>query len=759
MAAPPRSRTSKPRTAAAKPSASQADAGAKKPAAAALDPALQALLEARHADPFALLGPHRHGRYWQVRALLPGATRVEVLDAADGNVLAEAAPEHPDGLFAARLIQRPGDYRLRIAWPGGQVQTVADAYAYGPLLEESRLRDFAAGRLARPAELLGAHPLRLGEVEGVRFAVWAPNARRVSVVGDFNGWDGRRHPMRLRHAGGVWEIFVPGAEPGMRYKFELLGPGGELLPLKADPFARQTERPPAEAAVVPAPWRFAWHDEHWLAHRASAPAATAPVSVYEVHATSWQYDEQGRPLDWDALAARLVPYVLELGFTHVELLPVSEHPFGGSWGYQPLGLYAPTARLGTPEAFARFVDACHVAGIGVIVDWVGAHFPNDAHGLVRFDGTALYEHADPREGLHQDWNTLIYNHGRHEVGSYLLGSALEWVERFHVDGLRVDAVASMLYRDYSRAEGEWVPNAYGGRENLEAMDFLRRLNHTLAREAPGVLVIAEESTAWPGVTAPVDQGGLGFGFKWNMGWMHDTLAYMQRDPVHRRHHHDQIRFGLVYAFSERFVLPLSHDEVVHGKGSLLARMPGDDWQRLANLRAYFGFMWAHPGKKLLFMGGEFAQWDEWNHDRALDWHLLERAPHRGVQHLVADLNRILVEEPALHQADHRPEGFAWVVGDDDANSVYAFLRLAPDAAPVLAVCNFTPVPRHGYRVGVPAGGYWREILNSDSAFYGGSNLGNGGGAQAAPVPAHGHPCSLELTLPPLATVLLRSEQP
>jgi 1,4-alpha-glucan branching enzyme len=479
------------------------------------------------------------------------------------------------------------------------------------------------------------------------------------------------------------------------------------------------------------------------------------MSIYEVHAPSWHHDEHGG-LDWFGLAATLVPYAQNQGFTHIELLPVSEHPFGGSWGYQPVGLYAPTARLGPPEGFAHFVDSCHVAGIGVIVDWVSAHFPDDAHGLRQFDGTALYEHADPREGFHRDWQTSIYNYGRNEVRSYLIGSALDWIERFHIDGLRVDAVASMLYRDYSRAPGEWIPNAHGGRENLEAAGFLRELNETLLREAPGVMVIAEESTAWPGVSAPVDQGGLGFSHKWNMGWMHDTLGFMQRDPVYRKYHAHDLTFGLTYAWSERFILPLSHDEVVHGKGSLISRMPGDRWQQFANLRAYFGFMWAHPGKKLLFMGGELAQWREWNHDEPLHWHLLSDSSHRGVFQLVGDLNRLLHEEPALHRADDQPCGFQWVFFDVE-QAVYAFLRKADDASPVLVICNFTPEPHLGYRVGVPHAGKWREICNTDSAFYGGSNLGNAGLATTEHVPIHGHDQSLQLTLPPLATVFLRPE--
>ncbi|MEE7548171.1 1,4-alpha-glucan branching protein GlgB, partial [Xanthomonas sp. Kuri4-1] len=514
---------------------------------------------------------------------------------------------------------------------------------------------------------------------------------------------------------------------------------------------------PATASLVPAREEFAWSDQAWMAQRADA--GPRPMSIYELHAASWRHDEAGRPLDWDALAAQLVPYVQELGFTHIELLPITEHPFGGSWGYQPLGMYAPTARHGSPEGFARFVDACHAAGIGVILDWVSAHFPDDEHGLRQFDGTALYEHADPREGFHRDWNTLIYNYGRHEVSAYLVGSALEWIERFHIDGLRVDAVASMLYRDYSRGEGEWVPNEHGGRENLQAVAFLRRLNGEIAQRFPGVMVIAEESTAWPGVTAPVEQGGLGFTHKWNMGWMHDTLSYMARDPVHRAHHHSEMTFGLVYAFSERFVLPLSHDEVVHGKGALLAKMPGDEWRRFANLRAYLAFMWAHPGNKLLFMGGEFGQAREWNHDRTLDWDALGHAPHRGLSQLVGDLNRVLREQPALYRGDYRPDGFDWSVGDDAYNSVFAFVRHDPQgqAAPVLAVSNFTPMPRHGYRVGVPRGGRWREILNTDSGYYGGSGLGNGGGVATEAVGMHGHAQSLLLTLPPLATIYLQAE--
>ncbi|HJT99286.1 MAG TPA: 1,4-alpha-glucan branching protein GlgB, partial [Rhodanobacteraceae bacterium] len=567
--------------------------------------------------------------------------------------------------------------------------------------------------------------------------------------------DGRRHPMRLRHEAGVWEIFVPDAAPGAHYKYELLAHDGALLPLKADPVAQMSELAPATASIVASPAPFAWSDDAWLAERAGRQAPTAPISIYEVHAGSWMRRADGSLPDWDELGERLIPYASGMGFTHIELLPVAEHPFAGSWGYQTLGMFAPTARHGPPDAFARFVDRCHAAKLGVIVDWVPAHFPTDAHGLARFDGTALYEHADPREGFHHDWKTFIYNHGRTEVSAFLVASALEWLVRYHVDGLRVDAVASMLYRDYSRKHGEWIPNVHGGRENYEAIAFLRRLNETVAARCPGAIVIAEESTAWPGVSRPADRGGLGFSYKWNMGWMHDTLRYISRDPIHRSWHHDDLTFGLLYAFSEHFILPISHDEVVHGKGSLLGRMPGDRWRRFANLRAYLAFMWAHPGKKLLFMGSEFGQPGEWNADGEIDWGCLDDEAHRGVQRLARDLNRLYVAEPALHAGDGLAEGFAWIVGDDRTNGVFAFLRRNPyDDACVLAVFNMTPIVRHGYRIGVPRGGAWRERINSDAAIYGGSNVGNGGSVLADAIAAHGHEASIALTLPPLAGLFL-----
>ena len=711
--------------------------------------AIEALVAGRHGDPFALLGPHGE----EVRCFLPGAHGVTVLARKDGAELGRLACTHPAGLFAGRVSGR-APYRLRIEWPGG-VQETEDPYSFDLLLGQLDIHLFAEGRHLELGRVLGAQAMEVDGVPGVRFAVWAPNAQRVSVVGDFNAWDGRRHPMRRRLEAGLWELFIPRLAPGTLYKYEILGPDGAMLPLKADPVALATETPPATASRVLDPEPFAWSDTAWMAGRAARQAADAPISIYEVHAGSWWRDQDGNAPDWDRLADRLIPYVRSMCFTHLEFLPIMEHPFGGSWGYQPLAMFAPSARFGAPAGFARFVDRAHEAGLGVILDWVPAHFPTDAYGLYRFDGTPLYEHADPREGFHRDWNTAIYNFGRNEVRGFLLASALHWLEHYHVDGLRVDAVASMLYRDYSRPAGEWIPNRFGGRENLEAVAFLQELNALVAERCPGAIMVAEESTAWPGVTRPTTEGGLGFAYKWNMGWMHDTLRYIERDPAHRSWHHDDITFGLVYAWSERFVLPLSHDEVVYGKGSLLGKMPGDPWRRFANLRAYLGFMWTHPGKKLLFMGGELASPGEWNHDAMLPWPLLDEPSHRGVQRLVADLNAAYCNLPALHRGDCTPEGFRWVIGDDRAQSVFAWLRLGVEGdPPALVVCNMTPVPRLGYRIGVPRSGTWREVVNTDGAAYGGSNSGNGGGVVAEPVASHGFAQSLSLILPPLATLIL-----
>ncbi|VVM46481.1 1,4-alpha-glucan branching enzyme GlgB [Pseudomonas fluorescens] len=721
---------------------------------------IDALVRAEHHDPFAILGPHGDGAGGQfIRAYLPDALSVQVVARDSGEELGNLEPTQTPGLFVGHFDSSQ-PYLLRTRWAGGE-QLSEDPYSFGPLLGEMDLYLFAEGNHRDLSACLGAQLKTIDGVDGVRFAVWAPNARRVSVVGDFNNWDGRRHPMRLRHPTGVWEVFIPRMQAGEAYKYEILGSHG-ILPLKADPMALATSLPPDTASKVASPLKVDWQDQDWMLSRGDRHRPNAPLSIYELHAGSWQCElddlgEVARQYTWHEMAERLIPYVKELGFTHIELMPIMEHPFGGSWGYQLLSQFAPSARYGSPDDFAAFVNACHQAEIGVILDWVPAHFPTDTHGLAQFDGTALYEYGNPQEGFHQDWDTLIYNLGRTEVHGYMLASALHWLKHFHVDGLRVDAVASMLYRDYSRKAGEWVPNRHGGRENLEAIDFLRHLNDVVDLEAPGALVIAEESTAWPGVSQTTQQGGLGFDYKWNMGWMHDSLHYIQQDPVYRAHHHNELSFGLVYAWSERFILPISHDEVVHGKHSLIDKMPGDRWQKFANLRAYLSFMWGHPGKKLLFMGCEFGQWREWNHDQQLDWYLLQYSEHKGVQKLVGDLNRLYREEPALHEQDDSPQGFQWLIGDDAVNSVYAFLRWSKDGRPVLVVANFTPVPREAYRVGVPFAGRWTEVINSDSATYAGSNYGNSGGAFTEDEPSHGQALSLVLNLPPLAVLMLRPE--
>ena len=722
---------------------------------------IEALVTGQHGDPFSVLGPHPDGdERLTVRAFLPEARTVAVVPRDGSGTPHPLRPVHPAGLWEGTLPATLRAYQLRVTDHEGRVSEIEDPYRFPSTLSDYDLHLLGEGTHYRVYDKLGAHQTRVDGVDGVIFAVWAPNAKRVSVVGDWNAWDGRRHPMRLHPGNGIWELFVPGVAEGARYKFEILDRWGKPLALKADPFAFAFEPDtPRTASVVADLDGHEWRDAEWMETRARHRAHEAPMAVYEVHLGSWRRaaGDGARFLDYHELARQLADYLTEMGFTHVELLPVMEHPFYPSWGYQTIGCYAPTRRYGTPTDFMAFVDHLHQRGIGVILDWVPAHFPQDAHGLAYFDGTHLYEHADPREREHPDWGTRVFNFGRREVGNFLLGNALFWLERYHVDGLRVDAVASMIYRDYSRKPGEWIPNQYGGRENLEALDFLRRLNEVVYGSRPGAITVAEESTAWPMVSRPVHLGGLGFGFKWNMGWMHDVLEYMRNDPIHRKYHHNQLTFGLLYAWTENFVLPLSHDEVVYGKGSLLRKMPGDDWQRFANLRLLYAFMWAYPGKKLLFMGGEFGQSSEWNHDQSLEWWLLDAGPyHRGVRGLVADLNRLYRALPALHQLDSDQAGFAWMDCDDWEQSAISFCRFAKDPADlVLCACNFTPVVRRGYRVGVPRPGYYAELLNTDSRLYGGSDVGHGGGVLAEPIPWHGQPHSLELTLPPLGALWLR----
>ncbi|OIP18823.1 MAG: 1,4-alpha-glucan branching enzyme [Comamonadaceae bacterium CG_4_9_14_3_um_filter_60_33] len=716
---------------------------------------IEMIRNASHGDPFAVLGPHatRDGQT-SVRCFLPSATSVAVLGADDA--LVAQLKTRAAGFFEGKVKAAPSaPYRLQVQWESGLSSVLDDPYRFPLVLGEMDVWLLGEGTHLRPFEVLGAHPGAMLGVDGTRFAVWAPNASRVSVVGDFNHWDGRRHPMRLRRECGVWELFMPGVPKGALYKFEIRTHSGAVLPARADPYALQAELRPATASrVAQLPKKIAPSET-----RKQANALSAPVSIYEVHLGSWRRvtEDGNRWLTWDELADTLIPYAQDMGFTHLELMPISEHPFDGSWGYQPIGLYAPTSRFGDADGFGRLVARCHAAGIGLFLDWVPAHFPSDAHGLANFDGTHLYEYADPREGFHQDWNTLIYNLGRTEVSNFLVGNALYWLERFGVDGLRVDAVASMLYRDYSRKAGEWIPNVHGGRENLEAIAFLKRVNEVVGVECPQAITLAEESTAYPAVSRPTYAGGLGFHYKWNMGWMHDTLAYMARDPIYRQHHQGEMTFSLVYAFNENFVLPISHDEVVHGKGSLLTKMPGDRWQQLANVRAFLGYMFGHPGKKLLFMGCEFAQEREWNHDQSLDWHLLDSPGHAGVQRLVRDLNALYRATPALHQQDFVPAGFEWIDHSDAAHSVLSFVRHGLDASTfTVVVCNFTPQVWPRYRLGVPRAGSYREVLNTDSEHYGGSNVGTPFGCAASePTPCHGKHDSILLTLPPLATVFLQ----
>jgi len=727
-------------------------------AAATPEADIHKIVHGDHPDPFSVLGMHRvtllEGPHMVVRAFVPGAEWVRLVDGRDGSD-GEMERVEDSGFFELRI---PGesrfDYRLRARSEAGGEWEFDDPYAFPSTLTELDLHLIGEGTDLQLYRKLGGHPMSVTGVPGVRFAVWAPNADRVSVVGDFNLWDGRRHPMRRHPGTGVWELFIPGLEIGTIYKYEIKPPSGPPF-VKADPVGFRAEVRPATASCVYPIGSYAWSDGEWMRRRAEVDHEAAPMTVYEVHLGSWRWDGD-RPLTYLELAEALPAYVEEMGFTHVELLPVMEHPYDPSWGYQVTGYFAPTSRLGSPDDFRHLVDRLHQRGIGVILDWVPAHFPKDAAGLRRFDGSALYEHLDPRMGEHPDWGTMIFNYGRNEVRNFLIANAIYWLDEFHVDGLRVDAVASMLYLDYSRQDGEWLPNRFGGRENLEAIEFFRGLNRAVRQHYPGALMIAEESTAWPGVTHPVEEGGLGFHFKWNMGWMNDFLRFIEHEPVYRKYHLGLLTFSLMYAFSERFVLPISHDEVVHGKRSMLDKMPGDEWQKMANLRLSLGFMWAHPGKQLLFMGSEIGQWREWSEGRQLDWHLLERPGHRGIQAWVRDLNHVYRAERALWERDASYQGFEWVDFHDVENSVLVFRRIAADREEeVLVLCNFTPLPRPGYRVGVPHPGRYREVLNSDAEVYGGSNVGNGGWVETEQVASHGHPASLRLVLPPLGILYLK----
>jgi 1,4-alpha-glucan branching enzyme len=711
-----------------------------------------------HSDPFRLLGPHRVGDDLEIRVFRPDARSVDIVLDRDPEKPVAAERIHQDGFFCATVPGAARDipYHLRLtAWDGSQ-QLTRDPYQYGPIMGEVDLHLFAEGQHWNIYDKFGAHLRTIGDAAGVYFAVWAPNAQRVSVVGDFNNWDGRVNPMRKLVGSGVWELFVPGIKQGAHYKFEIRTQTGALL-LKSDPFAFFNQHGKSTASLVYDLGRYTWSDSAWMESRRTKNWPESPISVYEVHLGSWRRktEEGNRQLTYSELAETLLPYVLEMGYTHIELLPVAEHPFEGSWGYQVTNYYAPTSRFGAPDDFRYFIDKCHQAGIGVILDWVPAHFPKDAHALAEFDGTDLYEHMDPRQGEQQDWGTLIFNFGRNEVRNFLIGNALFWLDKYHIDGLRVDAVASMLYLDYSRKPGQWIPNVYGGRENLDAIYFLKRFNEVCYERFPGIMTIAEESTDWPGVSRPTYLGGLGFGFKWNMGWMHDFLEYMSIDPIYRRYHHGNITFSLLYAFQENFILVLSHDEVVYGKRSLLSKMPGDEWQKFANLRMFLAWMYGHPGKKLLFMGGEFGQRNEWNHDTSLDWQLLNLPRHDGLRRLVQHLNYIYKSEPALWQLDDTYEGFDWIDLHDADNSVVSFLRNSHDGDIVAFLVNATPVVRYNYRLGVPESGFYRELINTDAETYGGSNIGNLGGVQTEDVPWMGRQYSTLINLPPLATLAFK----
>jgi len=731
---------------------------------------IEQILRAEHPGPFDILGPHvvqdDGEKQLAIRAFLPRAQDVAVI-LEEGAAPCPAERIHPDGFFEAvfphsnTFPATPASYRLRISYDAGSSCEIYDPYAFPPLLSDFDLYLIGEGTHYQNYEKLGAHVREVAGVRGVHFGVWAPNARRVSVVGDFNRWEGRVHPMRNRGSSGLWELFLPGLDEGVIYKFEIRSNVGDQLLLKADPYGFYAELRPKSGSIVADIGRYVWGDAAWVAARQQRNWFESPISIYEAHLGSWQRvpEEAHRWLSYRELADRLIPYVKHMGYTHIEMLPVMEYPLDSSWGYQTVGYYAATSRYGSPADFMAFVDRCHQEGIGIILDWTPAHFPRDAHGLATFDGTHLYEHADPRLGAHPDWGTLIFNYGRTEVQNFLLSNALFWLDKYHLDGLRVDAVASMLYLDYSRKPGEWIPNEYGGRENLAAIAFLKRLNELVHQRHPGVLTIAEESTAWPAVSRPTYLGGLGFTLKWNMGWMNDTLQYLALDPIYRKYHHSRMTFSMLYAFTENFVLPLSHDEVVHGKSSLLHKMPGDMWQQFANLRLLYGYQYGHPGKKLLFMGDEFGQRAEWNHDASLEWHLLEFEAHRGLQRLVVDLNKLYAAEPALHEVDFDWHGFEWLDCNDADSSVLSFVRRAKSRNDFLvAVANFTPVVRQNYRVGVPEAGFYRELLNTDAAIYGGSNVGNSGGVEAEPVPWMGHPHSLSLHLPPLGAVFFKPQR-
>jgi 1,4-alpha-glucan branching enzyme len=723
---------------------------------AEVDKGIALLAGLKHRDPHQVLGLHPDGDAMVVRAFRPDASAITVLPDFGGRV---PMTHRHGGVFEARLNNRsePFGYLLEVRYPNGATFTLRDPYAFPPTLGELDLYYAGQGRHERWWERMGAHPTHHGGTSGVAFSVWAPTAASASVVGDFNSWDGRLHPMRAMGASGIWELFVPEVGEGARYKYEIRPGAGGPAVLKADPFAFRTEVPPATASVVHDLTHYRWGDQAWLEQRAKTEGVARPMSIYELHLGSWRHlvEDGNRPLSYREIAEPLADYVQRLGFTHVELMPIAEHPFGGSWGYQVTGYYAPTARYGHPDDLRHLIDLLHQRGIGVLVDWVPGHFPRDAHGLGRFDGTAVFEHQDPRQGAHPDWGTYIFNFGRNEVRNFLLANALFWIDQYHVDGLRVDAVASMLYLDYSRRAGEWIPNRWGGRENEEAITLLREANDAVRKAFPGAVMIAEESTAWPRVSRPTSEGGLGFHYKWNMGWMHDTLRYFSQDPIHRRFHHNSLTFGLLYAFSEQFVLPLSHDEVVHGKRSLVEKMPGDEWRRFANLRALYAWMWAHPGRKLLFMGGEIAQRREWSHDRSLDWHLLEQRLHLGVQRLMGDLNRLYTTEPALYELDSEPTGFQWLQPDSAEMNVLAFVRWSrAEGRHLVCVANLSPVPREGYPVGFPQVGEYLEVLNTDSEPYGGAGLGNLGKITTLPTPWDQQPASARLTLPPLGVLWL-----